>query len=165
MRSYARIVLVVLTGLSLGACRQADGPMPTPSEGVLAELDDVTRDLQNVAAARDPQARQDLADDLRKYVEAPDAVSAVDALSQRAATVLAGVDLTEQEAGRLAHSLWLAMAASELSEGQMETLRDDVLAQLMAEGIAEQSAQEFAAQIGEVQGAVAARPRRWYELF
>lgn len=165
MRLRARIVLVVMMGLSLGACRQADGPMPTPSDGVLAELDDVTRDLQNVASARDPQARQDLADDLRKYVEVPDAVSAVDALSRQAATVLAGVDLAEQEAGRLAHSLWLAATASELSERQMEGLRDDVLSLLTAEGIAEESAQEFAAQMGEVQDAVNARPRRWYELF
>ncbi|MDA1185939.1 MAG: hypothetical protein O2930_15010 [Acidobacteria bacterium] len=165
MRSGACIFLVVMVGLSLGACRQADGPMPTPSADVLEELNDVTRDLQNVASARDPQARQDLADDLRKYVEAPDAVAAVGALSQRVATVLAGVDLAEQEAERLAHSLWLTATASELSERQMEVLRDDVQSLLLAQGIAEESARELTAQMSEVQGAVAARSRRWYELF
>ena len=139
--------------------------MPTPSEDVQAELDDVTRDLQNIALGRDPQARQDLADDLRKYSEAPSLDPAVDELSRRAATVLAGVDLAEDAAQQLAHSLWLSVAANELSERQMETLQNDVLSLLMAEGIAEESAQEVAAQIGEVQGAVAARPRRWYELF
>ena len=165
MRSRARIVVVVMVGLSLGACRQADGPMPTPSADVLEELPDVARDLQNIASARDPQARQDLADDLRKYTEAPDVLSAVDILSQRASTVLAGVDLQDEEAQRLAHTLWLTVVASELSESQMETLREDVLSLLLAEGIAENSAQEFVAQMGELQGAVAARPRRWYELF
>ncbi len=165
MRLRAHVVLIVIMGLSLGACRQADGPMPTPSEDVQEELDDVMRDLQNVASGRDPQARQDLADDLRKYTDVPSTEPAVDELSGRTATVLAGVDLAEQAAQRLAHSLWLSVVARELSERQMETLQDDVLSLLMAEGIAEDSAQLVAAQIGEVQGAVGARPRRWYELF
>ena len=57
------------------------------------------------------------------------------------------------------------MAAVELSERQMEALQSDVVSLLMTEGIAEEDAQQVAAQIGEVQGAVATRPRRWYELF
>ena len=93
MRLRVRVVLVVIVGLSLGACSQADGPMPTPSEDVQEELVDVRRDLQNIASARDPRARQDLADDLRKYSEVPEASSAVDELSQQAAAVLVGADL------------------------------------------------------------------------
>jgi len=139
--------------------------VPTPSANVLAELDDVARDLQNIASGGDPQARQDLADDLRKYTEAPDAAAAVDDLSQRTAAVLAGVDLAEEPAQRLAESLWRSVASSELSEQQVETLKSDVLSLLMAEGVAEESAQQVAAQIGEVQGTVATRTRRWYELF
>jgi len=165
MRLRAHVVLVVIVGLSLGACRQADGPMPTPSEDVQEELKDVARDLQNVASARDPQARRDLADDLRKYTSTPGAAEAVDELSQSAATVLAGVDLGEPAAEQLAHSLWLSVAASELSDRQTETLQGDVQSLLMVEGIAEERAQQIAAQIGEVQGAVGARTRRWYELF
>jgi len=165
MRSHARYVLIVITGLSLGACRQADGPMPAPNENVQEELVDVTRDLQNVASGRDPQAPTNLADDLRKYTDGPSAKLVVDELSQRAATVLAGVNLTEQAAQRLAHNLWLSVAASELSERQVETLQNDVQSLLMAEGVAEENAQQVAAQVGDVQGAVTARPRRWYELF
>jgi hypothetical protein len=165
MRLSAHIVLVVIVGMSLGACRQADGPMPTPSADAQAELNDVARDLQNVASGLDPQARRDLADDLRKYTEVPTTELAVDELSGRTATVLAGVDLAEQTAQRLAHSLWLSVVARELSERQTETLQNDVQSLLMAEGIAEEDAQLVAAQVGEVQGAVAARPRRWYELF
>ena len=165
MRSRARYVLIVFVGLSLGACRQADGPMPAPSETVQEELVDVARDLQNVASGRDPQAPEDLAEDLGKYADSPSARPVVDELSQRASTVLAGVDLTEQAAQRLAHNLWLSVAASELSGRQVETLQNDVQSLLMAEGVAEEDAQQVAAQVGDVQGAVTARPRRWYELF
>lgn len=165
MRSRARYVLIVIMGLSLGACRQADGPMPAPNETVQEELVDVTRDLQNVASGRDPQAPTDLADDLRKYAPSPDADSAVNELSERAAAVLAGVNLTEQAAQRLAHNLWLSVAARELSGRQVETLQNDVQSLLMAEGVAEENAQQVAAQVGDVQGVVTARPRRWYELF
>ncbi len=165
MRSHARYVLIAIVGLSLGACRQADGPIPTPNENVQSELVDVMRDLQNVASGRDSQAPRDLADDLRKYTEEPDAMSAVDELSERTATVLAGVNLTEQAAQRLAHNLWLSVAALELSERQVETLQNDVQSLLMAEGVAEEDAQQVAARVGDVQVLVTGSPRRWYELF
>jgi hypothetical protein len=32
-------------------------------------------------------------------------------------------------------------------------------------GVSEESAQQVAAQVGEVQSSVTLRPRRWYELF
>ena len=165
MRACARYVLIVVLGLSLGACRQADGPIPVPNQDRQDELVDVMHDLQNVATGRDPQAPEDLAYDLRKYAESPDQEPAVDELSERTAAVLAGVDLTEQAAQRLAHNLWLSVVARELSERQVETLQNDVQALLMEEGVAEESAQQVAAQVGDVQGTVTTRPRRWYELF
>ncbi len=165
MRSRARYVLIAIVGLSFGACRQADGPIPTPNEDVQGELEDVRHDLLNVASGRDPLAPEDLAHDLRKYTEVPDAMSAVDELSERTATVLAGVDLTNEAAQRLAHNLWLSVAALELSERQIETLQNDVQSLLMAEGVAEEDAQQVAARVGDVQVLVTGSPRRWYELF
>lgn len=165
MRTRARYVLIVMMGLSLGACRQTDGPMPVPSEERQEELVDVSRDLQNVAAGRDPRAREELAYDLRKYALEPSEEPAIDELSALTAAALAGADLTEQATQRLALDLWLSVSARELSERQIETLQNDVQALLMAEGIAEENAQEVAAQVGGVQGAVSDRPRRWYELF
>jgi len=165
MRSRARYVLIVIAGLSLGACRQADGPIPAPNANVQEELVDVTRDLQNVASGRDPQGPQDLAADLRKYADRPAALPAVDELSTRTARVLAGRSLAEQDAQRLTHNLWLAVEAREMSERQIETLQNDVQALLMSIGVVEESAQQVAAQVGEVQSAVTDRPRRWYELF
>ena len=165
MSSHARYVLIVIAGLSSGACRQADGPIPAPNPTVQEELVDVTRDLQNISTGRDPQAPKDLADDLRKYAHRPSAEAAVDELSRRTAGVLGGVNLTEQAAQRLTHNLWLSAAASELSERQIETLQNDVQAILMSVGIAEENAEQVAAQVGDVQVAVTDRPRRWYELF
>jgi len=165
MRVLARYMLIVTMSLSLGACRQADGQMPTPDENIQSELEDVRRDLQAIALARDPQAVQDLADDLRKYTESPSAWPAVEELSKRTAAALAGADLSEQPGQRLAHDLWIAVAAFDLSERQVENLQNDVQALLMAEGIAEETAQQVSAQIGDVQGAVNDRSRRWYEVF
>jgi hypothetical protein len=165
MRLCASHVLILILGLSLSACRQADGQMPAPSEIVQGELVDVAHDLQNIASARDPQAPQDLADDLGKYNIRSSAEPAVDELSRRTAAVLAGANLTEEAAQRLARNLWIAVAARELSERQVDTLQNDVQALLMAEGIPEEDAEQVAAQVGAVQDAVNDRPRRWYEMF
>lgn len=164
MKSRTHCILIVVVGLSLGACRQADGLMPAPDQNRQGELADVARDLQNVASGRDPQAPEDLAYDLRKYTESPDEELAVDELSQRTVTVLAGVDLTEEAAQKLALDLWLSVTARELSERQLEALQNDVQSLLMAEGVAEENAQQVAAQIADVQSVVTERPRRWYEF-
>jgi len=152
-------------GLSLSACRQADGLIPVPDQTIQEELVDVTRDLQNITASRDPQAPFDLADDLRKYAPRSDAEFAIDQLSQDTAAALPGTELTEQIAQQLAYNLWLSVAAFELSERQVETLQNDVQSLLMSVGVADEIAQQVAAQVGDVQNSVTNRSRRWYELF
>jgi hypothetical protein len=159
-----RFGLVLAAALILSGCRQADGPVPTPTESVQEELVDVRRDLQNVAGGN-ATAPQELADDLRKYSRRPEALPAVDELSRRLVTALTGTDLGEQDAERLAHDLWLSMAAREISERQVEELQNNVQALLMSIGATEETAQPVAVQIGEVQRAETDRPRRWYEFF
>ena len=165
MRSVATGFLVAAVVIVLGGCRQADGPVPTPSQTYQEELVDVARDLQNVASGRDPNASSDLASDLRKYTDKPSARPLVDELSARTAKAVSGRDLGEQDAQRLAHNLWVSIYAKDLSERQIDTLQNDIQALLVSLGAAEDSAQQVAAQVGEVQGAVTLRPRRWYELF
>lgn len=139
--------------------------MPAPDPQVEEELVDVSRDLQNVASGRNPQASQELADDLRKYVDRPSAVPAVDELSRRTATALTGSKLDEQTAQRLAHDLWTSVEAREISERQIESLQNNVQSLLMSAGVDEQNAGQVASQVGEVQRHVTDRPRRWYEWF
>lgn len=165
MTSSRRVGVVVAAVLMVSGCRQPDGAVPTPNETVQEELGDVTRDLTYIAGGRDPQAPQDLAEDLRKYSVRPSAVPAVDELSRRAAQAVAGSRLTEQSAQRLTQNLWLSIAARDLSERQVEALQNDVQSLLMSIGIAEDRAHDVALQVGEVQRAVTNRPRRWYELF
>lgn len=156
--------LLSVAVLMLAGCRQPDGTIPTPDATVQEELGDVVRDLQYIAAARDPEAPKNLADDLRKYAR-PAAVPAVDELSRRTASAIAGSQMTEQAAQRLTHNLWLSVAARDISERQVESLQNDTQSLLVSVGVAEARAQEVATQVGEVQRAVTDRPRRWYELF
>jgi hypothetical protein len=164
MRSPAFFIVVLCATLLVSACRQADGPVPTPDANVQEELRDVTKDLQNVHA-KDPQAPADLASDIGKYTDDPTERPAVDELTRRVARVLPGSKLTEQAAQRLAVDLWAAVAARQSSERQVEALQNDVQSVLMSVGIPEPEAQQVAAQVGDVQRAVNDRPRRWYELF
>ena len=164
MKSTFQYAIIIFSALALGACRQADGPMPTVNAEIQNELQDITHDLQNVAR-RDPSGPEDLAHDLGKYPRASDEVPAVNELSRRTGEVLVGKSFKEQTAQRLAHSLWTSIAARELSERQMEALQNDVQSQLVAIGVAEPQAQQVAAQVGEVQKAVGDHPRRWYEFF
>jgi hypothetical protein len=164
MKAYVAGVLLLAVAVVIAGCRQADGPMPTPNESVQEDLSDVVRDLQNVAG-ENAQAPEELAEDLRKYAVRPAAVPAVDELTRRTAAALSGAMLTEQHAQRLAQTLWVTIAARELSERQVEVLQGDVQTMLTSIGVPEAGAQQVAAQVGEVQRAVSDRPRRWYELF
>ncbi len=163
MRSRAIIAIVVVAAVT-SACRQADGPVPTPNATVQEELQDVARDLEN-AASKNPDAPEDLAHDLRKYVIRQGATPAVEELSRRTTQALQSSKLTEQAAQQIAHNLWITVWARELSERQVESLQNDMQSLLMSVGIAEPNAKQVAAQVGDVQRAIGDRPRRWYELF
>jgi hypothetical protein len=164
MRFTAKVVFIIATAAGLGACRQADGPIPAPNATVREELVDVRRDLQNIAG-KNPTAPAEFADDIRKYARRPAAVPAIEELARRTTTVLQGKKVSDQAAERLAQSLWTSLAATEISERQVESLQNDVHSQLVAIGVSEENAQQVAAQIGEVQKAATDRPRRWYEWF
>ncbi len=156
---------LILLPLAAAGCRQPDGPLPTPNQNAQDDLHDISRDLTYIATGSDPAAPKDLAYDLRKYVTRDEAVPAVEELSRRAAGAVADKKLPEQTAQRLAHTLWLSIAATEISERQVEALQNDTQSMLMSIGVVDTSAQQVAAQVGEVQRAVTSRQRRWYEWF
>ena len=168
MRMTSRSVLAIaLLSLSLAfsGCRQADGPLPQPAGEVPNRIGDISRDLVSVSRG-DAQAPQDLADDLGVFVESPaQGRVAVDELSRRTAAVVAGKTLSDQNSQRLAHQLWTAVAGRELSERQVQGMQNDMHTLLVSFGVAENSAEGVAAQVAEVQKAVNARARRWYEFF
>jgi hypothetical protein len=164
MKSVVRAAIIILPLVAAG-CRQPDGPVPTPNENAQDDLYDISRDLTYIATGSDPAAPNDLTDDLRKYVTRDEAVPVVEELSRRTAGVLANKKLPEQTAQRLAHTLWLSIAATEISERQIEGLQNDTQSMLVSVGVADTEAEQVAAQVGEVQRAVTRRQRRWYEWF
>jgi len=159
------MVLVAAALASVSACRQADGPVPTPSAETQEELADVARDLQYIASGGDPAAPKYLESDLIKYARRGSAEPVVVELARRTSAAVSGVKLADQDAQRLTHNLWLSVAAREISERQVEGLQGDMQALLLSIGVPQDRAEQVAAQVGEVQRAVSDRPRRWYELF
>ena len=139
--------------------------MPTPSQGAQDDLHDIGRDLTYIATGSDPAAPNDLAYDLKKYVEGEQVIPVVEELSRRTAGAVANKKLPEQTAQRLAHTLWLSIAAMELSDRQVEALQNETQSMLMSIGVVDTQAEQVAAQVGEVQRAVTRRVRRWYEWF
>jgi len=63
----------------------------------------------------------------------------------------------------VAHTAWVTVAARQLSQQQIDNLKNEMKSELVALGVNEQQAQSVADQVGVVQKAVSARQRRWYE--
>ena len=166
MRSMLRMLPVMLAVATLSACRQADGEVPTPDANRQAEIQDISRDILNVASGRDPQAAEDLAYDLRRYTqERPTAEGPVIELARRTSEALAGREVAPQAAEQLAQHYWLAITARELSDRQVEDLQADVQSLLETSGLSAEQATPISTQIGEVQKVATDRQRRWYEVF
>ena len=149
--------------LSLAGCRQADGPMPEATESVANELGDISRDLQNVAY-QSPSGPQDLSDDISHYAQGTNGgEAAAQELARRLAQALRGKMFKVAQAMPVAHTAWVTVAARQLSQQQIENLKNEMKSELIALGVNEQQAQSVADQVGVVQKAVSARQRRWYE--
>jgi len=156
--------VIVACALLLAACRQADGPMPETTATTPNELGDISRDLQNLASG-DPAGPKDLSDDIAHYAEGTNGgPAAAEELSRRLGEALRGKTFKLAEAMPVAHSCWVTVAGRQLSEKQIEALKNDMKAGLMSLGANEQLSQNVADQVGVVQQAVTARHRRWYEL-
>jgi hypothetical protein len=155
---------VFAAALHFAACRQADGPMPETTPETANELGDISRDLQNLATGK-PDGPQDLADDISHYAQDDkDGESAAAELARRLGQALTGKSFKLAQAMPVAHSCWVSVAGRQLSEKQVDNLKNEMKQALMALGVDEQQAQSVADQVGLVQQAVTARHRRWYEL-
>jgi hypothetical protein len=157
-------VLLFAAAFQLAACRQADGPMPETTPETANELGDISRDLQNLASGN-PDGPKDLADDISHYAQdTKDGQAAAQELSNRLGQALTGKSFKLAEAMPLAHTCWVTVAARQLSEKQVDSLKNEMTAQLMTLGVDETRAQGVADPVGVVQQAVTARHRRWYEM-
>jgi hypothetical protein len=162
-RRFVCFVLLVAAAMAAGGCRQADGELPARDGEVPNRLEDIRKDLLSIAGGN-REAANDLGDDLSVFAEAR-GNAAARTLARQVGDAVAASQLNEEAAGRLAEQLWIAVAGRDLSERQVQALQEDVEELLMSAGASQQHADAAGQQIDEVQKAVTARSRRWYERF
>ena len=159
--------LCLASMLLLAACRMSDGPLPSEKGDVQNRIDDLNKDLGNIAAGH-AEAEQDLVDDLVVFVdleERPDAKRPIEELARQVASGIPKAPLHTDRGLQVSRQLWLTVASRELSDKQLEKLLSDVQASLVGVGVPEPRARGIAAQAREVQRQVKDRNRRWYELY
>jgi hypothetical protein len=158
------ILALFLTCAAAAGCRQPDGDMPPRTGDVPQRLVDLGRDLAGVTSG-DPQAVTEMTDDLLVFVEEPEGMDAVRAMSAAVCPMLVRRTLTTDAQTQLATLLWTTVAARQFSERQVDKLKEDMREQLMSIGVSQQDANYAAGWVGTVQKAVATRRRHWYERY
>ena len=156
--------LVLAAAFSAGACKQGDGPLPAKTGDVPNRILDLKRDLETVIAG-DQTAVKDLTDDLSVFTEEPEGQTAIRALSNTVCSMLVNRAPTDEALTRIVTILWTAAAANELSERQVDALKDDMRTVLTSVGVSQPDANLAAGRVGDVQNAVRLRTRRWYERY
>jgi hypothetical protein len=157
-------VVALIAAVAAGACKQGDGPMPEKVGDVPNRLGDLKRDLQAVVAG-DQQAVQDLTDDLLVFTDEPEGQAATRAMSMTVCSMLVKRSVSDEVQTKIVSLLWTAVAARELSERQMDALKDEVRSTLLSVGVSQADANLAAGRVGVVQEAVTFRTRRWYERY
>jgi hypothetical protein len=66
---------------------------------------------------------------------------------------------------KIVNLLWTSVAARELSERQVDALKDDLRNTLLAVGVTQPDANLAAGRVGVVQNVVTQRTRHWYERY
>jgi hypothetical protein len=66
---------------------------------------------------------------------------------------------------KIVNLLWTSVASRELSERQIDALKDDMRNTLLAVGVTQPDANLAAGRVGDVQKAVTLRTRHWYERY
>lgn len=160
--------VVCVSAFLIASCRMADGPLPDPKQGELANrVGDLSRDLGNVAAGR-PEGPTEFMDDLRAFVELdekPDAKAPVEELGKQLTAAFTAAKATERSMIPLLEQVVIGLDAKFLSENQVQKLKEDVQKAATDLGVEDVRARALAAQMEIVQQAVTDRHRRWYELF
>lgn len=156
--------LVLVAALGAAACKQGDGELPAKTDDVPNRLDDLKRDLEAVIRG-EQQAIQDLSDDLQVFTEEPEGRNATNALALTVSSMLVNRQVSAETQTKVVDLLWTSVAARELSERQIDALKDDMRNTLMAAGVTQPDANLAAGRVGDVQKAVTLRSRRWYERY
>src|SRR5262245_26770012 len=156
--------LVLVAALGAAGCKQGDGSLPAKNADVPNRLGDLQRDLAAVVGG-EQQAIQDLTDDLLVFTDEPEGQKATKAFANTVCTMLVKRPVNDETQAKIVDLMWTTVAARELSERQVDGLKDDLRNTLLAVGVTQPDANLAAGRVGDVQNAVTLRTRRWYERY
>jgi hypothetical protein len=163
MRTTCRSLLLLSLLVIPVACRSADGPVPEPSGDEADEVYELSRDILNVASG-DPQAFQELTDDLGTQGPYETGQPRAAALAKSLQGALVGRQLTQEQAKRLADDLYIVFAGDKLSPGQVEAVLSRVSGLLREVGTPEDSINPVRDNITSVQALVNPGRKRWWDI-
>ena len=160
----ALCVVVLSAACAAAACRQPDGAWPGQTGEIPNRLHDLQRDLESVASG-EADGPKDLADDLAVFANDPEGITAARSLAGGISIVIVKRSLNEEALKQLSTGLWKTVASYELSERQVDALKDDMRGVLISIGVSQRDANAVADRVGQTQKAVTLRSRRWYERY
>src|SRR5512138_169267 len=158
MRLRRALFVAVVTLLGTAACRQPDGALPQETPETSNRLHDLQRDLLSVAAG-EADGPKDFADDLAVFADEPEGVSAARTLAGSVSVVVLKRSLNDDALKQLTTVLWKAVASRELSQRQVDAIKDDLRGTLVAIGVSQSDANVVAERLGQTQKAVTHRTR------
>lgn len=150
-----------LCAVLLTACRQPEGTRPVPQGDQQNRIEDVSRDLMNVAR-KDPNGPAELLDDLTNLENTPRPPERLQALAKSLSDALGGTDLPDAEAKRLADLLFVARLPGNLNATQIEQVGTDVQETLITVGVGPEPAARVSAAAIALGKEGAANQKRWY---
>lgn len=162
--SGAVVPAALLAALLVAGCRQPDGAIPVPTGEQPNKIEDIARDLQNLAGG-DAGARRELLEDLDNLDEHPRPEPPLRDLADVLAAALAGLELDEARARRLADQLFVAATARALSPRQIDQLASDVRGAMLAAGADDRAAERVSVAVRALSEARTENRRRWFHVF
>lgn len=152
------------TAVATTACRQPEGPLPTPRGEAPNKLQDIGRDIGNVSLGHE-NADQELFEDVSEldgtFRPAPLVRALIDAVVQ----AVGATAISETKAHEVARLLFVVVTAEGLNADQIETLGADLAAALKGAGADGAAADRAATAATALQSAITLNVRRWYHLF
>lgn len=147
--------------LTLAGCRQPDGSMPAPQGEQTNRVDDISRDLQNVARG-DSNAPAELLDDLTDLESVPRPPARLKELADALSVALRGAKLPDPDAKRISTLIFQMVAARELSEVQIAQTGSDLRDALVKVGATPAAADSVSSAGSALAGEVTENKKRWY---
>jgi hypothetical protein len=158
-RSLTLLSLLVLAA----ACRDPEGPLPTPTGDEADEVYELSRDILNVAGG-DGQAFAELTDDLGSQGPLETGQPRAAALAKSLQGALVGRQMSQEQAKRLADDLYIVLAGDKLTPGQVDAVQTRVSALLREVGSPEAAIGPVRDTITSVQALVNPGRKRWWDI-